>query len=170
MRRDERRFDVRRDCRLCCACDSATDIDLRVQLRGPRPAGLQTAGRGLPSSSIFHGSRVPVPSISGHHMTHTDFTPFASLAGGALIGLAAVLLMGAQGRIAGISGIASRLFPPFTDDQLAGRWAFIAGLVLAPLVWLLATGRLPLPTISASWPVLILAGLAVGFGTVLGSG
>ncbi len=62
----------------------------------------------------------------------TTFTPWTSLAGGALIGLAAVLLMAASGRIAGISGIASRLLPPYEDDGLDWRLAFIAGLVAAP--------------------------------------
>jgi hypothetical protein len=49
----------------------------------------------------------------------TTFTPIASLAGGALIGLAAVLLMAFNGRIAGVSGIAARLLPPFVDRELA---------------------------------------------------
>ncbi|MFL6827032.1 MAG: YeeE/YedE family protein, partial [Bradyrhizobium sp.] len=48
----------------------------------------------------------------------TAFTPIASLAGGALIGLSAVMLMGLTGRIAGVSGIAARLFPPYTDREL----------------------------------------------------
>jgi uncharacterized protein len=67
-------------------------------------------------------------------MTATSFTPIASAVGGALIGLAAVLLMAFQGRIAGVSGIASRLLPPYEDGEFAGRLAFVAGLVAAP-VW-----------------------------------
>ena len=59
----------------------------------------------------------------------TSFTPFAALIGGALIGLAAVTLMALTGRIAGVSGIAARLLPPFEDNEFAGRLAFIAGLV-----------------------------------------
>ena len=62
-------------------------------------------------------------------MTATSFTPIASLAGGMLIGLSAVLLMWTKGRIAGVSGIAARLLPPFEDNEFAGRLAFIAGLV-----------------------------------------
>ncbi|QOZ73692.1 YeeE/YedE family protein [Bradyrhizobium arachidis] len=103
-------------------------------------------------------------------MIATSFTPVASLLGGALIGLSAVLLMWATGRIAGVSGIAARLFPPYEDRELAGRLAFVAGLVAAPLLVLLVTGRLPAQTIAATTPVLIIAGLLVGFGSVWGSG
>ena len=103
-------------------------------------------------------------------MIATSFTPVASLLGGALIGLSAVLLMWATGRIAGVSGIAARLFPPYEDRELAGRLAFVVGLVAAPLLVLLVTGRLPAQTIAATTPVLIIAGLLVGFGSVWGSG
>jgi uncharacterized membrane protein YedE/YeeE len=103
-------------------------------------------------------------------MTATSFTPIASLIGGALIGLSAVMLMGLTGRIAGVSGIAARLLPPYEDDQLAGRLAFVAGLVAAPLVILAASGRLPLQTIAAGPVMLACAGLLVGFGSVWGNG
>jgi uncharacterized protein len=103
-------------------------------------------------------------------MTATSFTPVASAVGGAMIGLAAVLLMALKGRIAGVSGIASRLLPPYEDREFAGRLAFVAGLVAAPsLVWL-ASGRLPEQTIEAGMPVLVVAGLFVGFGSVWGNG
>ena len=103
-------------------------------------------------------------------MTATSFTPIASAVGGALIGLAAVLLMVFQGRIAGVSGIASRLLPPYEDREFAGRLAFVAGLVAAPVLVWLATGRFPQQTIEAGMPVLVLAGLLVGFGSVWGNG
>jgi len=103
-------------------------------------------------------------------MIATAFTPMASLAGGALIGLAAVMLMAFSGRIAGVSGIAERLFPPYVDHEFAGRLAFVAGLVAAPVVVLVATGRLPAQTIQASAGILVLAGLLVGFGSVWGNG
>lgn len=100
----------------------------------------------------------------------TSFTPLASLLGGALIGLAAVLLMAGLGRIAGVSGIVARLLPPWTEPGTAGRLAFVLGLVAAPLLVLLATGSVPLPHVAASPWALLLAGLLVGFGAVWGSG
>ncbi len=103
-------------------------------------------------------------------MVATPFTPMASLLGGALIGLSAVLLMWATGRIAGVSGIAARLFPPYEDREFAGRLAFVAGLVAAPVLVRLVTGSLPAQTIEAGTPVLIVAGLLTGFGAVWGSG
>lgn len=103
-------------------------------------------------------------------MTATDFTPVASLLGGALIGASAVMLMAAKGRIAGVSGITVRLLPPYADAELAGRLALILGIIVAPLVVLLATGTAPVPTIEAGPALLVLAGLLVGFGSVWGNG
>jgi uncharacterized protein len=103
-------------------------------------------------------------------MVTTSFTPIASVVGGALIGLSAVLLMAFSGRIAGVSGIASRLLPPFEDKEFAGRLAFVAGLVAAPLVVWLVTGSRPGLSIQAGVPVLVIAGLLVGFGSVWGNG
>jgi uncharacterized protein len=103
-------------------------------------------------------------------MIATSFTPVASLLGGALIGASAVVLMALTGRIAGVSGIAARLLPPYEDRELAGRLAFVAGLVAAPVIVLLATGRLPAQTIEANAVTLVLAGLFVGFGSVWGNG
>lgn len=103
-------------------------------------------------------------------MTLTEFTPIPSLLGGALIGGAAVLLMAVSGRIAGISGIASRLLPPYLDREWLRRIAFILGLVLAPLVYGAVLGRMPLQSIEAGLPLLGVAGLLVGFGSVWGNG
>jgi uncharacterized protein len=103
-------------------------------------------------------------------MTVTSFTPIASAVGGALIGLSAVMLMALTGRIAGVSGIAARLLPPYEDDQLAGRLAFVAGLVAAPVLTLAVAGQLPAQTIEAGTMTLVLAGLLVGFGSVWGNG
>jgi uncharacterized protein len=100
----------------------------------------------------------------------TEFTPFASTIGGVLIGLAAVALMASHGRIAGISGIAVRMFPPFADKGAAGRLAFIAGLVLAPSLYATITGAWAPMNISGSTPILLAAGLLVGFGSVWGNG
>jgi uncharacterized membrane protein YedE/YeeE len=103
-------------------------------------------------------------------MIATAFTPMASLAGGALIGLAAVMLMALTGRIAGVSGIAARLLPPYADHEFAGRLAFVAGLIAAPVVVLAASGGLPAQAIEASAGILVLGGLLVGFGSVWGNG
>jgi uncharacterized membrane protein YedE/YeeE len=100
----------------------------------------------------------------------TAFTPIASLAGGALIGLSAVMLMALTGRIAGVSGIAAGIFPPYGDGELPGRVAFIVGLIAAPLVVLLVTGKLPAQTIQAGGAILSIAGFLVGFGSVWGNG
>ena len=103
-------------------------------------------------------------------MPSTEFTPLAALLGGAMIGLSSVLLMLLFGRIAGISGIAVRLLPPFLDRDVLGRWAFVAGLVAAPAVWFLGTGGWPEASFDAGPTTLILGGLLVGFGSVWGAG
>ena len=95
-----------------------------------------------------------------------DFTPIPALAGGALIGLASVWLLAANGRIAGVSGILHGLFaqPP---GGHAWRVAFIAGLVVAGFAWnpVIVQG-----TSQTSLPWMAAAGLLVGFGTRLGGG
>lgn len=96
------------------------------------------------------------------------FTPWRSLAGGALIGLAAAILVVANGRIAGISGILGGLLRPARNDW-GWRVAFVAGLLAAPTVYALVA-PLPVPRIEAGTAVLVIAGLLVGFGTRLGSG
>ncbi|MGO4832937.1 YeeE/YedE family protein [Rhizobiaceae sp. 2RAB30] len=100
----------------------------------------------------------------------TEFTPFASLAGGALIGLSAVLLMLWEGRIAGISGIAGRLLPPYRDGAFLSRAAFLVGLVAAPLTIAATTGNPVTQTVSSNLPLMAVAGLLVGFGSVYGNG
>lgn len=100
----------------------------------------------------------------------TEFTPVASLIGGALIGLASVMLMVFKGRIAGVSGIVVRLFPPYGDGELLGRIAFLAGLIGAPVLVAYVTGNLQPQTVVATAPVLLVAGLLVGFGSVWGNG
>jgi len=101
----------------------------------------------------------------------TEFTPLASLGGGALIGLSAVVLMAANGRIAGISGIISLLLPPIKDlPAMTQGIAFVIGLLLAAPIYLFVAGNLPVQTISANLPLLAIAGALVGFGAALGSG
>jgi uncharacterized membrane protein YedE/YeeE len=97
------------------------------------------------------------------------FTPWASLAGGMLIGLAAALLILVNGRIAGISGITGRLLGEITSGERAWRLLFLAGLLAAPWLWRMVA-PLPAPQIQAGTALLVVAGLLVGFGTRLGSG
>jgi len=81
-----------------------------------------------------------------------------------------VLLMLFEGRIAGISGIVSRLLPPEGDGQTPGRLAFVMGLIVAPLAYAAVSGLWPVPQVAATMPILIVAGLLVGFGSVWGNG
>lgn len=100
-----------------------------------------------------------------------NFTPVSGLAGGLLIGLAAALLLLLNGRISGISGIVGGLLVPNPKGSEAGwRAAFVAGLLLGALAYMLATGGAALVSVQTSVPVLVVAGLLVGFGTRLGSG
>ncbi|VVD64070.1 YeeE/YedE [Pandoraea eparura] len=96
------------------------------------------------------------------------FTPWTALAGGVLIGVAAVWLMLATGRIAGISGIAGGLLRPVSGD-VGWRVAFVVGLMAAPWAYR-AVAVVPAAQIDASAAMLITAGVLVGFGTRLGSG
>ena len=100
----------------------------------------------------------------------TEFTPFASLIGGALIGCAAVLLMLANGRIAGISGIVSALLPPTSGEDYLPKLAFVVGLIAAPLLYQFVTGEAVAQTVSSNFVLMATAGLLVGFGSVFGSG
>ena len=96
----------------------------------------------------------------------THFTPWSSLAGGMLIGVAAALLVLLSGRIAGISGIVGGLIAARRGD-LAWRFAFIGGLLVAPLAMVFYPMN---PRIDAGLGTLALAGLLVGLGTRYGSG
>lgn len=96
------------------------------------------------------------------------FTPWAALAGGALIGAAATLLALANGRIAGISGILGGLLQRSPPDP-GWRAAFLAGLLAAPILFSIFTA-LPAIVVDAGYPMLVVAGLLVGAGTRYGSG
>ncbi len=96
------------------------------------------------------------------------FTPWAALAGGALIGLAAAMFILLNGRIAGISGIVGGLLNPQAGD-ITWRIMFVLGMLLAPAVWLLAA-EMPGIQIDADYPLLIIAGLLVGISTRYGAG
>ena len=96
------------------------------------------------------------------------FTPWTSLAGGMLIGLAAAMLILLNGRIAGISGVVGGLLRAARADR-PWRIAFIAGLLLAAPLWRLFAALPPSPPIVTS-ATLVLAGLLVGIGTRYGGG
>jgi uncharacterized membrane protein YedE/YeeE len=84
-----------------------------------------------------------------------------------LIGLSASILLLLNGRIAGISGIVGKLVQ---GSHVGTNAVFVAGLIFGPIVYGLVAGQPPASTITASWPLLILAGLLVGFGSRMGSG
>jgi len=92
-----------------------------------------------------------------------------AFAGGLLIGLAAVLLMLAVGRIAGIAGIVGGLAGAGPGGR-GWRLAFVAGLIAGPFAAALCGAPLPEITVKASAPVVVVAGLLVGFGSRLGNG
>ena len=100
----------------------------------------------------------------------TAFTPWASLAGGALIGLAAVLLMSVHGRIFGATGILGGLLRLNDPADWALRAAIVAGMATGPLVFLLATGRMPVIEQTVPTWAIIGGGLIVGIGVSYGGG
>ena len=98
----------------------------------------------------------------------TTFTPLPSLIGGLLIGFSTLLMILWLGKIAGISGIVGQLWSAAAGDRV-WRLAFVSGLMLAPLLYA-CWAPLPAVQIATSTPMLVVAGLLVGFGTRLGSG
>ncbi|MBS0453819.1 MAG: YeeE/YedE family protein [Proteobacteria bacterium] len=101
----------------------------------------------------------------------THFTPWASLAGGLVLGLAAAIFILFNGRVLGISGIVGGLLAPRAGDT-GWRIAFLLGMLAAPatFAWLAPAGWLDAPRIDAGHGAIVVAGLLVGFGTRLGSG
>lgn len=98
-----------------------------------------------------------------------NFTPWASLAGGLLLGLASAMFVLLNGRVLGISGIIGGLLRPKAGD-LSWRIFLVLGMVAAPAVWVALTGRALEARIDASWLMVIIAGLLVGVGTRFGAG
>ena len=99
----------------------------------------------------------------------TSFDPISALFGGALIGLASVLLMMLTGRIAGISGILGGCLTLVSGDKV-WRLAFVAGLILAPVASSFLGYPLPTPQMPTSWVMIVTGGLLIGFGARLGGG
>lgn len=104
-------------------------------------------------------------------MTIINFTPLPALLGGVLIGLAAAFLLLAQGRIAGISGIAGGIIYP-EEKNISWRVVFVLGLILGGFIyqWLgLGVGVQHIQAM-VDTPLLIIGGLLVGIGTQIGTG
>lgn len=100
----------------------------------------------------------------------TVFTPWASLGGGILIGLAATLLMLFFGRIMGATGILAGLVSPSSGSEFAWRAAVLLGMVSGPLALLAVSGEMPAVQVPVSMPMLIGGGLLVGIGVTFGAG
>lgn len=97
------------------------------------------------------------------------FDPISALLGGLLIGASAALFLVLNGRIAGVSGVLGGLIHP-ARSEIGWRLAFLAGLLVAPLLYVAMGGALPPIGLTPSIGLLIVAGLIVGFGTRLGAG
>lgn len=99
-----------------------------------------------------------------------SFTPMASLVGGVMIGVAALLLMLLHGRVMGISGILGGIVRPAARDDVPWRLLFVAGALIGPLAVIYLVGR-PVDVVPvASGLVLPVAGFLVGLGSAIGSG
>lgn len=103
-------------------------------------------------------------------MIETAFTPFQSLGGGALIGLAAVLLMATMGRIMGATGILAGLLQPASFPDWSWRMAVLAGMVSGPIVIMWITGQMPAVQVPVSTTMLLVGSFIVGIGVTFGSG
>ena len=101
-------------------------------------------------------------------MNIVNFTPVTALTGGLLIGLSVALFFILNGRMIGISGIASNFL--ISKDNRIDNFLFLVGLILGPLIYNLISGKEIIISISNSSILLIIAGAMVGFGTRLSSG
>ena len=100
----------------------------------------------------------------------TVFTPLQSLAGGALIGLASVMLMATIGRIMGATGILAGLLQPLSLSDWSWRAALFAGMVSGPLAVMVLTGKMPEVQVPVTTTMLVVSGLLVGLGVTFGAG
>lgn len=100
----------------------------------------------------------------------TEFTPLASLFGGALIGLAAAVLMGLRGRIMGATGILAGAMLPASRYDWTWRVLLLVGMLMGPWVFFAVSGTLPEISVPVTLPFLIAGGFLVGIGVTLGSG
>jgi uncharacterized membrane protein YedE/YeeE len=100
----------------------------------------------------------------------TDFTPFASLGGGILIGIASVLLMANFGRVMGATGILAGFLMPTNRDDWAWRASLLAGMVSAPALYWLVSGQSVVVQVPVSTIAMMIGGLIVGVGVTFGGG
>lgn len=105
------------------------------------------------------------------HIDWLHFTPWSSLLGGILLGIAAGALFLNNGRILGVTGILEGLLTPKSKDS-SWRFTFLLGMLTAPLIakLVLPADLLHTPRIEANWVMVVVAGLLVGFGTRWGAG
>ena len=101
-------------------------------------------------------------------MNIINFTPVSALTGGMLIGLSVALFFILNGRMIGVSGIASNFL--ISKDKKNENLLFLVGLILGPLIYTFILGREINILISNSLPLLTIGGILVGFGTRLSSG
>ncbi|WP_299629357.1 YeeE/YedE thiosulfate transporter family protein [uncultured Tateyamaria sp.] len=100
----------------------------------------------------------------------TAFTPLQSLGGGALIGLAAVLLMATVGRVMGATGILAGLLTPVDKADWTWRAVMLLGMITGPVAMMALTGQMPAVQVPISTPMLVVGGLIVGIGVTFGGG
>ncbi len=120
-----------------------------------------------PSRMLFWADFAWMAAIAYVERVVSEFTPIASLCGGILIGLAAVILRLFTGKVAGISGIVGAAVRGRADGW---RLMFVAGMLLGGVVLIAVSPSAVAFTLDRSWLTLIVAGLLVGYGTQLGSG
>ena len=101
-------------------------------------------------------------------MNIVNFTPVSALTGGLLIGLSVALFFILNGRMIGISGIASNFL--ISKNNRIENFSFLVGLILGPLIYSFTTSKEINISISNSFALLVIAGTLVGFGTKLSSG
>ncbi|MEM7462159.1 MAG: YeeE/YedE family protein [Pseudomonadota bacterium] len=99
----------------------------------------------------------------------TEFSPFSATLGGILIGISVVLLMLFIGRVAGMTGIVAGIIPPLPEDW-KWRASFLAGAVIAPILYVATSGQKVELTVPVSHGALVAGGLLVGIGVTFGSG
>jgi uncharacterized protein len=103
-------------------------------------------------------------------MSPTEFTPWAGLIGGSMIGLAAVVLMATSGRVLGASGIFAGILAPRLNEAFIWRFIFVVGLLLGTIIANAYTGTGQTIAYGSNATVTAFGGVAVGIGVMLGNG